>query len=165
VDAAAAGLAVIPPTLAILVEFFNPISGNRIGTDAKIDLEPFRTDNHDELVTTVSKSTEAAVEISGLAPTLVSAATSGFAIIHEYPQPFWPAIGYVLVFIAILLFLLWMLSGKTFFNVDDEAFLVHLFWKERRFPRRTRVVKITIYTANVLLIVLALGSYAYLHGQ
>jgi hypothetical protein len=162
VDGAALGLAIIPPTLAILVELLNPVSRAMIAASAEADLQPFAADNHNELLETVTKSTEAAVEIAGLAPTLVASITSGFAIIHEYPQPFWPAIVYVLIFMGLVLFILWMLAGNTFFQIDDLAFRVTLFRKDINFPVRTLVVRRIIYISNSLLIILAFGSYWYL---
>jgi hypothetical protein len=149
--------------LAILVELLNPVSRSMISANAEADLQPFAAANHDELLETVTKSTQAAVEIAGLAPTLVASITSGFAIIHEYPQPFWPAIGYVLIFIGLVLFILWMLSGNTLFEIDDLAFTVKFFRWEISMPVRTQVVRRIIYISNTLLIILAFGSYWHLN--
>jgi hypothetical protein len=48
------------------------------------DLTNFQSNqNYQVLIETVTKLTVAAVEVGGLAPTLVAAITSGFAVIHE----------------------------------------------------------------------------------
>lgn len=44
-----------------------------------------------ELIDDAAKLANAAVELAGLAPTLLAALTSGFAILNEYSSPLWPS--------------------------------------------------------------------------
>jgi hypothetical protein len=157
---AALGLAIIPPALAMLVERLNPISENLIETNAKRDLKDFETlAGYNVLIETVTKATTAAVEVAGLAPTLVASITSGFAVIHELPSPFWPTIVYVLILIPIVLYLLVMLGGHSFFEIDDASF-------DSKFcgaTTRTKMVSRIIYFVNILLIVLSAGVFVVLN--
>ena len=115
--AAAFWLAIIPPTLAIFVECLSPINSKAIKASTERDIDAnfpaLERDDRDNLITIVQKAGTAAVEVAGLAPTLIASTTSGFAIIHELRSPFWPAVVYVLVFVAVALYLLWLLSGLT----------------------------------------------------
>jgi hypothetical protein len=163
VDAATLGLAIIPPSVALLLEFINPIRHHFLDSSVQRDLEPFRDAHHDTLVTTVTKATRAAVGISMLALTLVSTITSGFAIIHEFKAPFWPAIFYVIIFIGILLLILRLLAGHTLFEIDDAAAVAVNHWKIHFALSRSRIVSFTIYILNLLLIIFGLIVF-YLGG-
>jgi hypothetical protein len=144
----------------MLVEKLNPISEHLIQTSAQRDLTNFQSNqNYQVLIETVTKSTVAAVEVGGLAPTLAAAITSGFAVIHELPHPFWPTIVYVLILIAIALSLLVMLGGRSFFEIDDASFKIPLC----RANTRTKIVSKTIYMVNGLFILLAVGVYLVLN--
>jgi hypothetical protein len=151
------GFAILPPVLAIVVERLNPINGPSIRTSAERDFVDFQQpEGHTSLLDYVTQSAKAAVEVSGLAPTLVAAVTSGFAIIHDLANPFWPALGYVTVFVIIALGLLRLLAGWTYFEIGTRSWTYFLFGKERS-SRRTRsdVVSATIYATNILIIFVA----------
>jgi hypothetical protein len=154
-------LAIIPPSLAMLVEFFNPISDNVIQTSTERDLKGFLQDpNYQVLVETVTKATTAAVEVSGLAPTFVASVTSGFAVIHELSSPFWPATVYVLLLIAVALYLFAMLGGRSFFQIDDTRPIIRIGGRDRSLPwTRTKMVSIMVYLVNTSLIVLSVIIY------
>lgn len=143
-DASTLGLAVIPPALAIVVEKFNPISEEKLRSSWTADLDEFKSlSNYDLLFENVLKGSSAAIEVSGLAPTIVAAVTSGFAVLHEMASPFWPTIIYLITFIALGLFMSNSLSGLSFFRIDDENYI---------FSNRTKLVKVVIYSVNILLI-------------
>jgi hypothetical protein len=166
VDASDFGLAVIPPVLAMVVEWLNPLTDEHVLGSARIDLEQYQRDkNHDLLTETVALSTSAAVEIAGLSPTIVSAITSGFAIIHSIPHPFWYTIGYVLIFVAIALGLLRMLAGRTFHQIRTTRPVIRWWGKDRQFPWfRTKIVSSIIYLSNFVLVILATSTYLSLGG-
>jgi hypothetical protein len=164
-DASALGLAVIPPALAMIVEWLNPLSEYRVQTSAEIDLAQFHPgDDHHLLIERATFSTAAAVEIAGLAPTLVSAITSGFAILHEIPEPFWITILYVLFFIVVALGLLRILAGRTFYEIQITPVVIRWKGRERALWKRSEIVSLTIYTANTVLIILAVTTYMVLEG-
>jgi hypothetical protein len=116
-------------------------------------------------------SSVAAVEVSGLAPTLVASVTSGFAVLHELPEPFWPAILYTLIFVTLVLFVMWLLSGSTFYAIGENK--VEIQFKrglELQEPSdassgRTREqrVKTVIYLANICLIIAAFLVFGVLN--
>jgi hypothetical protein len=163
-DLSALGLAIIPPALAILVEALNPINERMIGRSVDLDLQGnedlARSSFFVDTVDRVTKLSTAAVEIAGLAPTLVASVTSGFAVIHELPSPFWPAIIYALIFIGVALFVIWLLSGTTFYAAAvlpiEIRFSGSLSLTESQ-PRengrtRQKVVATSIYAINGILI-------------
>jgi hypothetical protein len=149
---AAVVLAMIPPVFAILVEWFNPISTSAIASSVKRDLAQFNQDDdevHEGLVTHATKMVEGAVEVAGLAPTCVACLTSGFGVLSEYPNP-WVIVCYILVFLALLLFILHYLAGQSFLDMASVP-------KETPLPRFGRhlpiyIISRTIYFANFTLI-------------
>src|SRR5271168_2588611 len=102
-DFATVGLSIIPPALAIAVERLNPVSETLLRRSAEQDLKDYEARNHQHLIDDATKFASGAVEVAGLAPTLVAAVTSGFGVLHELPRPFWPSIVYVLIFIVLVL--------------------------------------------------------------
>lgn len=152
---AAAILAVIPPSFAILVELLNPISENMLRRSAELDLVDYEIaspEEHEKLLRRATGLANGAVEVSGLAPTLVAAVTSGFGVLYEYPNPSLIVV-YVLVFIALVLFLLRYLGGHTFFEIDDSCPSFRFAWWEFDLNfRGSSVVSFLIYLANLLLI-------------
>jgi hypothetical protein len=162
VNLATAGLAILPPALALVVEAFNPISERVLRRSAETDLAPFLKD-HPELVNVSTTSMGAAVEISGLAPTLVSTITSGFAILYEVPAPYgyFAAILYTIVFVLLTIFILRMLGGVSFLGMGSESYIIRWRGQEKRLKaNRTGVVRRIIYFANVLLIIACIAVYA-----
>jgi hypothetical protein len=110
---------------------------------------------------------EGAVEVAGLAPTFVACLTSGFGVLSEYPNP-WMVVGYILVFLAILLFLLHYLSGLTFLEMVTATRAVPLPGVRARPP--AEIVSRTIYIANFLLIafvaiVFLVSEHGHLFGK
>ena len=91
-----------------------------------------------------------------LALTAVSAITSGFAIIHEFKEPYWPAIFYALVFVGVALFLWNLLAGYTLFQIDEEEGWGPSFRGRRRSFSRSQIIAFVIYLLNALLIIFAL---------
>jgi hypothetical protein len=156
----AVGLAIIPPALAIAVERLRPVSESLLRRSAEQDLLDYEAANHQQLIDDATKLANGAVEVAGLAPTLVASVTSGFGILHEFPQPFWPAIIYVLIFIALVLLLLRLLTGQTFLQLDDRRLAVTLWGRERTLPwTGTKIMSYFIYSANLILIVFAITTY------
>ena len=83
-----------------------------IETDAALD-DRFE----EQLIGQATKFGEGAVEVAGVVSTIVSVVSSGFAVVHELPNPFWPAVAYILFFMAVGLWLLRILGGQSFANV------------------------------------------------
>jgi hypothetical protein len=149
----ALGLVIIPPALAIAVERLNPITERHLRRSAEQDLQLYDANNHEHLIDDATKFANGAVEVAGLAPTLVACVTSGFGVLHEFPHPFWPAIIYVLIFVALVLLLLRLLAGQTFLQLDDRRLPVHWRGRETTLPwTGTKAVSYFIYAANLILI-------------
>lgn len=152
---AAALLAVIPPSFAILVELLNPISDKLLRRSVERDLVGYETSSaeaHEHLVDRATSLASGAVEVSRLAPTLVAAVTSGFGVLYEYPNPLL-IVAYVLVFMALVLFLIHYLGGQTFFEIEDTCPSFKLAWWEIDLSfHGSTVVSFLIYFANALLI-------------
>ena len=161
------GLAIIPPAIAIFFEAVNPLRHRFVDSSVERDLDEFRvaadttpplTHTHDELVEKVSAATRAAIEIAMLALTGVSVITSGFAIIHEFDEPYWPAIGYVIFFMVVGLLLWRLLAGYTLYEVDEHAaFTIRISGQSRSFSR-SDVITYSIYLLNGALIIFAFGT-------
>lgn len=166
---AAAVLATIPPAFAILIERFNPVSARAIRTSVEKDLELFQSGApaaHQSLVDHSAKMVEGGVEVAGLASTFVACLTSGFGVLSEYPNP-WLIVAYILVFLAILLFLLHYLAGRSFLEMVTQMNPVPLPWVSARPP--VEIVSRIIYFANFLLIafvaiVLLVSQHGHLFG-
>ena len=160
---AAFWLAIIPPALALLVECFNPVNSRTVKASIERDIDadfPGLIDR-DDLVTVMQKAGTAIAEIAGLAPTLIASTTSGFAILHELASPFWPAVIYVLVAMAAALYLLWLLSGLTFSQIDGRNAAIPLPFVEIGLDlKRTTMVSLAIYAANGALIALAVVVFS-----
>ena len=153
---ASAVLAVIPPFFAIFVELLNPISDRSLSRSVEKDLETYKantTVDYDVLTKQVVSIASGAVEVAGLAPTFVASLTSGFSVLTDLPNP-WLIVGYILVFLFLLLFLLHYLSGQTYLQVSDTKQPIELCG--HRIPVRwhgTSIVSAIIYFANMLLII------------
>lgn len=159
---ASAAFAIIPPAFAILVEALNPISEKSIFRSAERDLAGYSTGNptqHNDLLTYATKMANGAVEVSGLAPTLVAAVTSGFGALYEVPSP-WLIMGYILILMALALLILSYLSGNTFGEIDDTCPPLKMFFFNIPLPwTGSKVVSSFIYAVNVLLIAFVLLVY------
>jgi hypothetical protein len=164
---AAALFAIIPPSFAILVELLNPISEKLLRRSIERDLEGYETtspDAHELLLKRATSLACGAIEVSGLAPTLVAAVSSGFGVLYEYPNPSL-IVTYVLIFIALILFLLRYLGGYTFFEINDSRPSFTFAWWEFDLNfRGSSVVSFLIYLANGLLIAFV-GIVYYLLGR
>jgi hypothetical protein len=156
-------LSIIPPALAIAVEWLNPVSERLLRRSAEQDLLDYEAQNHQHLIDDATKLANGAVEVAGLAPTFVAAVTSGFGVLHELPRPFWPSIIYILIFVGLVLLLLRLLGGQTFVQMDDRRMSITFWGHERTLPWTTvRIVSFFIYAANLILIAFAFGTYAVL---
>ncbi len=160
---AAMVVAVIPPIFAILVETFNPVSERLIRESAIRDLEPFETSaNHKHLIDNATKLTVGAVEVSGLAPTLVASVTSGFGVLYEVPYP-WLIMAYVLAFVALVLVILRFLGGQSFLSIETRRQEQKIFrWSFTPTRTGSEIVSFVIYLANVLLLAFVLLTYCIL---
>jgi hypothetical protein len=162
------GLAIIPPFVAIFFEAVNPIRHRFVESSVGRDFGEFEpifqgaatpgapTPDFDLLIEKASGSTKATVEVSMLALTGVSIITSGFAVIHEFDEPYWPAIFYVIFFFGVGLFLWSLLAGYTLFQIDDEEGWGPSFRGWRRSFSRSHIIEFVIYLLNGLLIIFAL---------
>jgi hypothetical protein len=158
------GLAIIPPAIAIFFEAVNPIRHRFVDSSVERDLDEFRiaagttpipTHTHEDLIETVSGATRAAIEIAMLALTVVSVITSGFAIIHEFEKPYWPAIGYVIFFMVVGLILWRLLAGYTLYEIDEHAIFTLRLGQWSRSFSRSEIITFAIYSLNGLLIIFA----------
>jgi hypothetical protein len=160
---ASAVLAVIPPFFAIFVELLNPISERSISHSVQKDLENYKVStaiDYNTLTKQVESIVGGAVEVAGLAPTFVASLTSGFSVLNDLPNP-WVIVGYILVFLALLLFLLHYLSGQTYLQMSDTKQPIELFGY--KVPVRwhgTSIVSALIYIANLLLILFVVIIFA-----
>jgi hypothetical protein len=163
-DWATVGLAIIPPTLALAVERLNPINEAVLRNSVERDLTAYQNDeNQVHLFDDATALASSAVEVSGLAPTLVASVTSGFAILHEYPYPLWPSVFYVLTFIVMVLMLLRLLGGRTFQQIDTTRPEISFWGRDRTLPWTvTKTVSYFIYASNLALIFFAVLSYCIL---
>jgi hypothetical protein len=180
-DASALAFAILPPLLAMLVEYRSPVSDDAIQFSIERDLGEFNVVDPDEnntggagaqtaasseLVKAAVISTKSAVEVSGLAPTIVSCVTSGFAVVNEMASPLWFAVAYVVAFITLGLFVIRMLAGHSFLEIGSRDYETCLRWKGVRVSRtRTQLVAWTIYGANGLLIVTAFLVFVLSPGK
>ena len=144
-------LAVIPPVGAIVVERFNPLSDRVIGGYVEKDLDRYDKVNHEALIIDATKMVAGAIELSGLAPTVVATITSAFAILSEFNEPFWPTVIYVSFFVILALVLFREIGGQTFLQLADTR-QSRLNWTG------TKVIQITIFCVNGVLILLILLS-------
>jgi hypothetical protein len=156
---ASAAFAIIPPAFAILVEALTPVSEKSIHHSAERDLAAYEhssQEQHDLLITYATKMTSGAVEVSGLAPTLVAAVTSGFGALYEVPNA-WLIMSYILIIMALVLLVLSYLSGNTFGEIDDKCPPLKIFFFQIPLPwSGSKGVSGLIYAVNVLLILFVL---------
>ena len=158
---AAFWLAILPPLFAILVEACNPINGTSIRASAALDLTAdfggLSRDDFDALLGVIEQSGAAIGEASGLASTLIASIISGIAVLHEVSSPYWPIVVYVLIFIILAIFPLWLMSGLTYAQISARNASIPTPWRTIRIPlKRTKVISLTIYAANVVLIICAI---------
>ena len=158
---AAFWLAILPPLFAILVEACNPINGTSIRASAALDLTAdfggLSRDDFDALLGVIEQSGAAIGEASGLAPTLIASIISGIAVLHEVSSPYWPIVVYVLIFIILAIFPLWLMSGLTYAQISARNASIPTPWRTIRIPlKRTKVISLTIYAANFVLIFFAI---------
>jgi hypothetical protein len=111
------------------------------------------------LIDNATAFTAGAVEVSGLAPTLVAAVTSGFGVFHEWPDPRIIA-AYILTLVALALFVLRYLAGQNFLQVQSASMPQNIFGYEIRRPwSGAKLVSRLIYFTNGLLVSLVLIVY------
>lgn len=167
---AAFWLAILPPLFAILVEACNPINGTSIRASAALDLTAdfggLSRDDFDALLGVIEQSGAAIGEASGLAPTLIASIISGIAVLHEVSSPYWPIVVYVLIFIILAIFPLWLMSGLTYAQISARNASIPNPWRTIRIPlKRTKVISLTIYAANFVLIFCAILAFATKEAQ
>jgi hypothetical protein len=156
-------LTLIPPSLALLVECLNPINERSLKASAENNLRDYEQGiNHQHLID-ATKFANSAVEVAGLAPTFIATIATGFGISREFPDPLWPAVIFVLIFIILGLFLWFLLSGQTYIQMDDTRQPVPFFGGSRTLPYGTTIISIFIYAANVILILFIVIAYKYAH--
>lgn len=80
-------------------------------------------------------------------------------VLSEYPNP-WLIVGYVLVFLALLLFLIWFLSGRSYLDIFESARTINLLVRRWNAVHAVKVVSVLIYLANGLLIAFVLIVFA-----
>jgi hypothetical protein len=155
-------LAIIPPAFALLVEYFNPVSEASIFKSLETDLKHYdgiSGFDNESLKKQVLKITSGAVEVAGLTPTFVACLTSGFGVLADYPNP-WVGVGYVLLFLALLLFLLRFLSGQSYLDISEKAVPINFLIYKNDTGRSVEVLSAIIYAANVFLIGFVLIIFA-----
>jgi len=157
--------------MALLVEIWNPLSETKIENDSAADLpeELKQTTFYLETKHRVAVFGGATAEVAGLAPTLVSSVTSGFAVIGDLEDPFGPAVIYVIIFLSVTIFVIRLLSGVTLYNIGSER-IESIFLRARPIQNagpnhkhltRQEVVKRTIIGSNVFLILATLGVFLF----
>lgn len=121
------------------------------------------SDDKDVIVDFIAYTSAGASEIAGLAPTLVAAVTSGFAVLREVTNWVPPTIAYISAMILILIIIVKMLSGVTYYAIADKG--IELVKKGRLFLEkgitlnRQEISSKVIYLINGALIVLAVSVY------
>ncbi|MGJ5134372.1 hypothetical protein [Bradyrhizobium oligotrophicum] len=156
-------IATIPPAFAILVEIFNPISEDLIRASMQRDLVRHGLGNNSQAVTdTVTKAACGAVEVSGLAPTLIAVFTSGFGIFHDYASLVLIMI-YVLTLAAVVLVVIRFLGGQTFYEIEDTRQARVILGRTVTLPwSGSKAIGRLIFFLNGLLIALILIAYCAL---
>jgi hypothetical protein len=163
-DPSTLGLAIVPPILAIIVERFNPVTPRLLHRDAKEDFTAYKGNfdepgNFNKFVEDVQCFTSGAVEASGLAPTVVSVISSGFAVIHEASYPFLLSVVYILPYMGLIIYMLCLLSGVSFLKMYTTApAQSFLFGKNMNY---SECIARVIYGANGILILLAFVVYGF----
>lgn len=164
-------LALLPPFMALLIEAANPMSDARIEADCDANLPDGlqNTEFFEDTKSAMRVITSAAVEVSGLSPTFAASITSGFAVIHELDKPFWPAICYIMIFASVIVFILWVLSGATLFEIGNDNISIHFSWglvlkrmeSDKGRVTRQDVIRRIIYLSNLFLIVVTGAIFVY----
>lgn len=162
-DLSTAFLAVVPSLLAMLVEHLSLIDESTLRSNAarafrsddKVNLDPDLLDN-------IAKFSAGAVEVTGLFPTLIACVSSCFAILHEYPSPFWPFVFYLLIFLFLISLVLKFLSGQTYFDIVEKSQEVSLFGSKITLPLGKKTLGYFIYAANLIFIAFVIFTYCIL---
>jgi hypothetical protein len=158
-------LAIFPPVFAIVVERYNPISEGFIRPKVERDLKRFNDyANHESLLNVSTKMVTGAVEVAGLAPTILAVLTSGFGVLYEFrPNP-WPILAYALFIVLVALLTLSFLGGQTFYDLEATKQPWKLLPGRPSKPKRTGSQKISllIVVVNYLLIALVAVTYCTL---
>jgi hypothetical protein len=150
-------LLALGPILAIAVEALNPVSERMIRRSVEHDLRDYEETNHQPLIESATKLTLGAVEVTGLAPTIVAVATTGSAMLHEIANPYFPMLVYLAMFVLMVLGVIRLLGGLTFGQIEDSR-------PEYLLPFRRKVtlpwtpswaISYIIYSANITLILVA----------
>jgi hypothetical protein len=170
----AAILASLPPLFAIIVEIFNPINEAAIRPKVERDLVRFEAGrNHKHLVDAGTKMVCGAVEVGGLAPTFVAAATAGVGIIFEYVSAWIAGTyryvdfgiigGYVLLLLFLVIVVMSFLGGQTYFQIETTRQPWLILGKPRTLRwRGSEAVTRLIISVNALLVLLVWLTYAVL---
>ena len=150
-------LLAIGPILAMIVESLNPISEAMIRKSVEDDLRTYEQRHHEQLVDDATKLTVGAVEVTGLAPTVVSVFTTAFAILHEVERPFFPMLGVFVLFVIILLVVVRLLGGLTFVQIETtrQPYNLPVFGEVTLPWSASRMVSLLIYLSNSILILVA----------
>ncbi len=168
-------LAILPPAGAILIEGLDLLSVTFLLEDADRTLqdESWAKEKVSEADVGVIKeliaySSSGASEIAGLAPTFVSAITSGFAILKEIQHWLWPTAAYISSVMIIALLVIKLLRGSTCHAIAEKEIpipLISRVWIFKRAMRtRKQLSSCTIYVVNILLIGLAIFVYSSIGG-
>jgi hypothetical protein len=147
----------VGPVLAIVVEAWNPISERMIRKSVEDDLREYEDQHHPQLLDDATKLTVGAVEITGVTPTIISAATTACAIFNEFQKPFFPMLMLFFVVIIGALVIFQLVGGLTFVQIETtrQPYKI-LGLGEVTLPWTTsQVVSFLIYFANAALIVIA----------
>jgi uncharacterized BrkB/YihY/UPF0761 family membrane protein len=148
-------LTVIASVLAILWEFFNPITKEYLERQAREVV-------HDEGLTVapdvLRSFASGAVSVCGLAPTVLTVLMAAISVIHDRSKPFWWLAGATLALAFMLLLLLRGLSRRNLYAVGTRHVVV--FSKLLPFTY-AELNSIAVYVMNVLVIALCAYFYWY----
>jgi len=150
-------LLIVGPVLAIMVEALNPISERMIRKSVEDDLREYEDLHHPQLLDDATKLTIGAVEITGLTPTIVSAATTACAMFNEFQKPFFPMLMLFVIVIIGGLIIFQVVGGLTFVQIETTRQPYRIIGLgEVTLPwTASQVVSFLIYFANAALIAIA----------
>lgn len=163
-------LGIIPPMGAILTEAINLLSLKYLKADAGRTLQDeswgkskLSEDDIEVVNDLIAYTSSGASEIAGLAPTFVSVVTSGFAILKEIQNWFWPTVVYINVIMILTLMVVKLLRGSTCYEIAGRK--IQFFPRGKIFKRgvmrtRKQVASYIIYFVNILFVGLAILVYA-----
>jgi hypothetical protein len=158
-------LAIFPPVFAVILERYNPINEISIRPKVERDLKRFEDyEHHGTLLDVSTKMVTGAVEVAGLAPTILAVLTSGFGVLYEFlPNP-WPILAYAFFIAVLVILVLSFLGSQTFYELEATKQPWKLLPGRASKPKRTGSQKISllIVVVNCLLITLVVVTYCAL---